>query len=333
MTGIEWTDAIWNPIVGCSVVSAGCTNCYAMRMAHRLEAIGVAHYAGTTQQSKAEPVWSGAVRQAPERTLTAPLRLRRPKRVFVNSMGDLFHTAIPDAWIDDVFAVMALAPHHTFQVLTKRPERMRKYMSEGPQVRIADAALSVGRNLPDGHIGWQSHRWKPSPIKGCIQPAEWPLPNVWLGTSVEDQATADERIPYLLDTPAAIRFVSAEPLLGPVDLDCIWDKAPDRDTSKIDALAGERYQHRGLGPMIRSGFTASLDWVIVGGESGPGARPCDLRWWIRQIVNHCGQAGVPVFVKQLGGHVVEDGKRLTLKSRKGADLSEWPEDLRVRQWP
>lgn len=233
---IEWTEATWNPIVGCSVVSPGCTNCYAMRVAgQRLDGhSAVPHYKGTTQKSKAGPVWTGKVALAPEKTMTAPLRWRRPRKIFVNSMGDLFHENIPDEWIDRVFGIMAMSPQHTFQVLTKRAERMREWAS----------------GVPD---------------------ARWPLPNVWLGVSAEDQQRADERIPCLRATPAAIRFLSIEPLLGPISLDLT-----------------------GLNQVYRP-----IHWVIAGGESGPGARPMHPDW-PRGIRDQCEAAGVPFFFKQWG---------------------------------
>jgi protein gp37 len=192
-----------------------------------------------------------------EDRLDQPLRWTKPRKVFVNSMSDLFHEDVPDAFIDRVFAVMALAPQHTFQILTKRAERMREYMS-GRRTRRGDRAVRP------------HERRAPRIAKGSYS---WPLPNVWLGVSVENQHFADERIPLLLQTPAAVRFISAEPLLGPVDLAHWLDDIP----------SGSR----------------RLDWVIVGGESGPGARPFDLAW-ARSIVQQCQAAGVPVFVKQLG---------------------------------
>jgi protein gp37 len=218
-TKIQWTDATWNPIAGCSILSSACTNCYAMAQAARIVrcAAGLGrttHYADTITTVKGKPVWTGEIRAAPDHVLTQPLRWRRPRRIFVNSMSDLFHEAVPDAWIDRIFAVMALAPQHTFQVLTKRPERMRAYISDLSRdaeglfnalscVRLKRAAEYVVRNDPR-----PAYDWKPG----------WPLPNVRLGVTAEDQPRADERIPILLDTPAAKRFVSIEPMLGPVDL-------------------------------------------------------------------------------------------------------------------
>jgi protein gp37 len=206
-TQIEWTDATWNPIVGCSIVSKGCTNCYAMKVAGaRLDGNpNTPHYAGTTTKTKAGPVWTGKVALAPEATLLKPLSWKKPRRIFVNSMGDLFAEGVPDEWIDKVFAVMAIASQHVFQVLTKRPDRMRDYARSrfgGPGELWLEGAIAAiaGSNSDVGGV-----------------PDE-PLSNVHLGVSVEDQATANERIPILLDTPAAVRWISAEPLLSRVDL-------------------------------------------------------------------------------------------------------------------
>jgi len=261
---IEWTDATWNPVTGCSVVSPGCTNCYAMRLA----GTRLAHHpsrAGLTRDSKAGPVWTGEVRLN-EAWLTQPLRWRRPRRIFVCAHGDLFHEAVPDAWIDKVFAVMALAPQHVFQVLTKRPERMRDYLS----TRAGDWTTVWPDANPPGSLPISRHKQRLA-MRGAgwpdakIRPS-FPLPNVWPGTSVERQQEADERIPHLLATPAAVRWVSAEPLLGPLD--------------------GTKWLHR-------------LDWVVAGGESGPGSRPMHPDW-LRSLRDQCIAAGVPLFFKQWG---------------------------------
>lgn len=263
-TGIEWTDATWNPIVGCSIVSPGCTNCYAMKMAARIEAMQPAsHYAGTTKGSKAGAVWTGKLVQAPDSILTQPFRWKKPRKIFVNSMGDLFHEDVPDEWIDLVFRVMAIAKQHTFQVLTKRSSRMRKYLcDEGAAARIRYK----------GNAAWS---------RTAARPNVWPLPNVWLGVSAEDQARADERIPDLLATPAAMRFVSAEPLLGPIDFGAIV-----REALFSGKLSGD-------------GKTHPLGWIIVGGENGPGARPMHPDW-VRSIRDQCAGAAVAFFFKQIG---------------------------------
>ena len=282
-TGIEWADATWNPIVGCSIVSPGCTNCYAMAMAARIEAMQAgSHYAGTTQASKAGAVWSGRLKVAPEHVFTQPLRWRRPRRIFVNSMGDLFHEDAPDAWIDRVFAVMAMAPHHTFMVLTKRSARMRDY---------------VGTRAGDWMLHWPDAARKAGALLGdvaALRAVPFPLPNVWLGVSTEDQRRADERVPDLLATPAAIRFVSAEPLLGPLKLFSLNERRGQRGTITDwhDALRGLRF-----GP---SEETAGLDLVIAGGESGPKARPMHPDW-VRSLRDQCAAAGTAFFFKQWGG--------------------------------
>ena len=277
---IEWTDATWNPVTGCTMVSAGCTHCYAMGLA----ATRLRHHpsrAGLTRESGGRPVWTGEVRLN-EGWLDQPLRWSRPRRIFVCAHGDLFHESVPDDWINRVFAVMALAPQHSFQVLTKRPERARYYFDGHVAPRIWQAARAMG--LPERAY---------EAITACGRPTMLPLPHVWLGTSVEDQAAADARIPHLLATPAAVRFVSAEPLLGPVDiLPWLGDLLP------LDARRDPR----------------GLDWIICGGESGPGARPMHPDW-ARDLRDQCKAAAVPFFFKQM------------------ARKAPIPDDLLVREWP
>lgn len=280
-TAIEWTERTWNPIVGCSIVSPGCTNCYAMKMARRLDLMGVAHYAGLTQQTKAGAVWTGKLALAPEHVLLEPLRRRKPTTYFVNSMGDLFHEAVPDAWVDRVFAVMALAPHHTFQVLTKRAARMREFVT----------SLHAARALAP--IAW--HLVKDIELAPRDMTLARTLPNVWLGVSAEDQKRADERIPELLATPAAVHFASNEPALGPVD----YTRLQLSYGRWLNALTGELWTpgHAGENSFTIRG--PKLDWIIVGGESGPGARPMHPDW-PRQIRDQCAAAGTAFFFKQWG---------------------------------
>lgn len=234
-TGIEWTDATWNPVTGCTRVSEGCRHCYAAR----LTAGRLAHqprYKGLAFRTKGPAIWANQVRLH-EGLLEQPLRWRKPRMVFVCSMSDLFHPKVPFAFIDGVFTIMAVALRHTFQILTKRPERMAEYLASSGEA-------------PE---------------------------NVWLGTSVEDQAAADERIPHLLRCPAEVRFLSAEPLLGPIDLrleDC-W-------------IPEDHYE-----------LWERLHWVIAGGETGPGARPVDPDW-LRSIRDQCRATDVSFFLKQLG---------------------------------
>lgn len=272
-THIEWTDATWNIITGCSVVSAGCKHCYAMKLA----GTRLAHHPsreGLTIDTAAGPVWNGQVRfNGP--WLTQPLAWSWPRRIFVCAHGDLFHEAVPDEWIDQVFAVMALAPQHTFQVLTKRAGRMQQYLSdENVWPRIEVAARRIWREL----YGQQ--------IAGKVLIG--PLPNIWLGVSVEDQDAANARIPALLETLAAVRWISAEPLLGPVDLRWflrknVWEGGVP--------VRGNDYGHG-----------TALDWVIVGGESGTGARPMNPQW-ARDLRDQCTAAGVPFLFKQWGNWV------------------------------
>jgi len=290
-TGISWTDETWNPVVGCSIVSPACTNCYAMSMASRIERMAPAqgretHYAGTTKVVNGKPVWTGKLARAPDHIVTAPLRWTRARRIFVNSMSDLFHHDLPDEWIDEVFAVMALAPQHTFQILTKRPERMRTYLTRdwasAARFHVESLTLpTVSKNAGDAQ-----ERLRRYTSRGVPHPLE----NVWLGVTAEDQARADERIPPLLSTPAAVRFVSAEPLLGPIQLAEI---RPDL-TMMINALTGVGRHLLGY-----AGQVAGLDWVIVGGESGSGARPTHPDW-VRSIRDQCEAAGVAFHFKQWG---------------------------------
>lgn len=301
---IEWTEATWNPIAGCSIVSPGCHNCYAMRTAARLEAMGQAKYAGTTKKANGKTLWTGKI-NIDRHGLFLPLRTRKPTTFFVNSMSDLFHDRVPWPTIQTIFAVMAACPDHTFQVLTKRAETMFEFASRETLEECLDVAIDKENHqelIPAAQDLRHSGKVK------C-----WPLPNVWLGVSCEDQQRADERIPWLLKTPAAVRFLSCEPLLGPINLQ----------------------PHINAGGKFVNSQAINCDWVIVGGESGPGARPCRMTW-IRDIVRQCADAGVPCFIKQLGTNC-ETGygvnRKYVMTSKKGGDMAEWPEDLRVRQFP
>ena len=345
MTKIEWTERTWNPIVGCSIVSPGCTNCYAMRMAARLENMSVAneartggdlgplyYYRGLTQESRAGWVWTGKVKLAPEDVLLKPLRRRKPTMWFVNSMSDLFHEDVPDEWIDRVFAVMALTPQHTYQVLTKRAKRMREYLTSAVGKHYAETFEKYAdQRSPHWVTEKDGERW----LKPAAFP-DWPLSNVWLGISCERQQKADERIPDLLATPAALRFVSAEPLLGPIDFTALQsNRQPEEYEAEVtNALTGELFWEIDGTVSRAMRRTGKLDWIIVGGESGPGARPMVLVW-AKDIVRQCKTAGVPVFVKQLGAEPTNrEGERCPhIKQKKGADVSEWPAELRVREWP
>lgn len=236
-TQIEWTDATWNPVAGCTIVSSGCTHCYAMEMARRLEAMGVAKYDGLTRKSGKRAIWNGTVREDRD-SLAIPQRWRKPRKIFVNSMSDLFHECVSNAFIAEVWRVMRATPWHSYQILTKRPERMAELLTQ----------------------------------------AEWEvLPNVWLGTSVEDAEVA-HRIEHLRRAPAAIRFISFEPLIGPVgDIDL-----------------------------------TDINWAIVGGESGRLARPIKEEW-IDEIHDLCSAFDTAFFFKQWGTWG-KDNKRRSKKA-------------------
>ena len=371
-THIQWTDATWNPVTGCTRVSEGCRHCYAerltaTRLAHQPKYAGLAVMHGAAHKvregihepaSGGEARWTGEIRLHPD-VLDQPLKWRKGRRIFVCDMSDLFHEKVPFEFIDRVFAVMALAPRHTFQILTKRPGRMAEYL-----------------NGDDGR--W--YHWKDEAARiNCdvVFAPKTPLPNVWLGTSIEDQATADERIPELLKCPAAVRFLSVEPLLGPVDLgmstatcNCCarwpsrWIRvrhpvgpelpfliaSPDL-VADAGIYRAESNKHGALSVRTPAGLLGikpdemdvlpGVDWVIVGGESGPGARPCDMAW-IRSIVGQCQAAGVACFVKQVGARPISSaacsidcrcGLHYGFKFSKGDWPGEWPEDLRVREFP
>jgi protein gp37 len=232
-TQIEWTDATWNPVAGCSLASAGCKNCYAMKMAHRLEAMGVKKYQGLTQKYGKNVIWNGVVKED-EDSLSIPYKWNKPRKIFVNSMSDLFHEGVSDEFILSVWKVMRETPRHNYQILTKRPERMRQVVSE----KIKEV-----------------------------------LPNVWLGTSVEDEDSAG-RIEFLRATPASIRFISFEPLIDSV--------------GEVD-LSG-------------------IHWAIIGGESGRGARPIKEEW-IDEIHNQCFIYDTAFFFKQWGAWGKDNQKR------------------------
>ncbi len=316
-TSISWTDKVWNPVTGCTKVSPGCKHCYAETIADRFFA------------KQYQPNADGSPRRftdvrTHEDRLDAPLHWKKPQKVFVNSMSDLFHEDVANEFIDRVFAVMALSPQHTFQVLTKRPERMRDYFAGyRPSAMLGEAFNMRFRDMPDGGV--------------LIAP----LPNVWLGTSAEDQQRFDERSVFMAPLMRAgwLTWVSAEPLLGTIIM---------QGTS-----AG--LSRNWLG---EPGYR----WIVCGGESGVGARPCRLSWF-RSIISQCQAASVPVFFKQAGSNFHSDSEvwpdapkytlssyrfgllqsttelnrckngRWKLSDNKGGFLGELPEDLRVRQFP
>jgi protein gp37 len=249
-TAIEWTDETWNPTTGCDRVSPGCTNCYAMTLAKRLKAMGSARY-----QNDGDPRTSGpgfALTLHPD-ALERPFHWRKPRKVFVNSMSDLFHSDVPADFIAEVFAVMVAASRHTYQVLTKRPQRMAALVGDDGFRALVERIV---------HERYETHMF-----------AGWPYPSIWLGTSIETDSLSF-RARRLAETPAAVRFLSCEPLLGPLP------------SLELDGI----------------------DWVIVGGESGHGARPVATEW-VRDIRDRCVAAGVPFLFKQWGGRTPKAGGR------------------------
>ncbi len=255
---IEWTESTWNPISGCTKISAGCANCYAETMANRLKAMGTKGYENGFE-----------VTMHPER-LFEPLKRKKPTIYFVCSMGDLFHVSVPFEFIDQIFAIMALTPQHTYQILTKRPERMREYLTtKDGEIDSINTTLMIA--------GYEK--------------VEVPLPNVWLGVTAENQEQADKRIPILLDIPAALRFVSIEPMLGHINL--VKNKLVDKSG---------RYAFPCLSEEFRTKWIDLLDWVICGGETGAGARPVQYEW-VKDLQSQCRNAmdgTVPFFFKKCG---------------------------------
>lgn len=276
---IEWTDATWNFLLGCSLKSTGCANCYAIRTCWRLQhnpnpKIAKAYEGLVRQTESGQLVWTGRVNMIEER-LALPLSWKKPRRIFVNSESDLFHESVPFAFIDRAFAVMALCPRHTFQILTKRPDRMWEYFKSDRRNMMWSA---VGDMLPPARFHRGGSVLDPDEESDFWDGEFRPLENVWLGVSVEDQKSADERIPPLIATPALVRFLSCEPLLGPLDIE-----------ENLEDMRDGGYV---LG-------SAPIHWVICGGESGPKARPMHPDW-ARSLRDQCQADGVPFFFKQWG---------------------------------
>ncbi len=309
-THIEWTDATWNPAVGCTSVSNGCLNCYAARDASgRLAKHPV--YTGLAAGGR----FTGQVRLLPQR-LQQPLRWRKPRRIFVTSMGDLFHDAIPDDYIARVYAVMALTARHTFQVLTKRHGRAHALLnSEAFRDTVAEHAtavmssrswarwqLDLGGQRLAGDSGHGPQWTVTHTTAGNLWAPSWPLPNVWFGVSIEDQRWADIRTPVLLQTPAAVRWLSCEPLLAPIDLHP-WLKRPQKSCNRCHVAGPLDYDSAHLwGTCACSCHPAPPprpDWVVAGGESGRNARAMHPDW-ARRLRDQCSAAGVPFLFKQWG---------------------------------
>lgn len=330
-TGIEWTDSTWNPIRGCSRVSEGCRNCYAERVAARFSGPGLPYegLAGLKvitinpdePGGELRPYWTGKLAIAYPH-LADPLRWKRPRRIFVNSMSDLFHERLDNTTIAAIFGIMAAAPQHTFQVLTKRPKRMRAWFEWATPNEFdilhnhADEFLqAAGIDIP--------HRWRLLARYADDQQSwRWPLPNVQLGVSVEDQETAEERIPVLQATPAAVRFISAEPLLGRVTLRRLRNA-----NGYTDGLTGDSIHTLGaMSGVCLQATTGRVHWVIAGGESGPKARPMRADW-ARALRDDCNSGGTSFFFKQWGEHNERGllvGKRKAGSLLDGREYKEFP---------
>ncbi|MEM6265924.1 MAG: phage Gp37/Gp68 family protein [Pseudomonadota bacterium] len=298
-TLIEWSEATWNPITGCSLASPGCRNCYAMQLAGtRMK--NHPSRAGLTHKVNGNHVWTGEVRFN-EGWLDQPLRWSKPRMIFVCAHGDLFHEDVPDEWIDRVFAVMALCPQHTFQVLTKRSRRMRDY------IRCGDGTcINIGVRHAIEAMGFDD-----------IGPVGKALPNVWLGVSAENQRWLMQRACDLVETPAAVRWLSYEPALGPLDIEPF-------------VLPASQWS---AGWLVNYPFNypqSQIDWVVCGGESGPKARPMQPAW-ARSLRDQCAAAGVPFFFKQWGEWAFDDegggfkvGKRAAGRLLEGVEHNGMP---------
>jgi len=305
VTKIQWTEKVWNPSTGCDRISDGCTNCYAMSMAKRLKGMEQARGEKNPKyQNDGDPRTSGPgfALTVHDDALDAPLHWKKPRKVFVNSMSDLFHARVPREFLARVFAVMAATPQHTYQILTKRPERAARLLT--------DLCTCGNGCVPGTHFRSQmewaatphSPTYVPGLKPGTYHRSSWPLPNVWLGTSIESDKYT-RRADHLRNTPAAVRFISAEPLLG---------------------------------PLPSANFTG-IDWLILGGESGPGSRPFQPQW-ATDLIHQARAAGAAPFVKQLGTvwarNTTHAGQPVAAYGdTKGGKPQYWPAHLRVREYP
>lgn len=311
-SNIEWTETTWNPVTGCSKVSPGCAHCYAETLTRRYA--GAAGWPETFLPWTPENAEQNVVIHKDR--IHQPSRWIKPRMIFVNSMSDLLHENIPDIYVEMIIDEMERASHHTYQVLTKRATRMREILQrrERRKLDYANAfALCPTEEM----------RTSPAAKDARKRAEAGPPKHIWWGVTVENQRWADERIPILLDTPAAVRFISAEPLLGPLDLKpylyCQCNAWSRRAAMRQEQRDNEPI-HSATCPISANGSYRKLGWVIIGGESGPHHRTFDPEW-ARDLVRQCRDAGVPAFMKQMGGN------------RPGNKLEDLPEDLRVREFP
>jgi protein gp37 len=317
---IQWTDETANWVVGCSKISAGCKNCYAATAANSARLQKFDQYSKVVDGNGN---WNGHIEFVPK-VLDGLLKGKKQRRVFTPSMSDPFHPAVKDEWLDRFLAVVALTPHITYQCLTKRPERMHEYFDWCERRRIAE-----GKSFSFCRVDKVEQVCREIENYPHFNIPEWPLPNLHLGVSVENQAAADERIHWLLRTPAAKRFLSVEPLLEDIDFaetsyriveDVMF--RPPSDSFREWVLTQGSWEDFSC--------TNWVDLCIVGGESGPGARPFHLEW-ARSLLAQCRDSGTAFFLKQVGSNPFLGGEPLKLKDRKGGDMEEWPEDLRARE--
>lgn len=326
-TGISWTDATWNPVTGCTRVSPGCDHCYIERTPpFRIEG----------RKFEGRGIGSSTGVQLHQERLTQPLKWRKPRRVFVCSLADLFHADVPDDYIAQVFAVMAAnyewdRPTHVFQVLTKRPARMRALLSS-----------SGFRSMVAEHAARMTDEAHADRVHDNVMYHHWPLPNVWLGVTAENQEWADKRVPLLLKTPAAVRFVSVEPMLGPVTFSdyvdrwsedypgtCDWGYCKEPAVAVRRDFSDENADYVAMLPVCEQ--HRGIDWVICGGGSGPGARPMQPQW-VRDLRNRCSASGITFHFKQWGdwvpdaaGVMTQVGKRKAGRELDGRTWDEYPE--------
>lgn len=336
---IQWTDATFNPTLGCDYESPGCANCYAVNSVHRMAGnpnvkISNANKGLTRLPMEGKgggPRWVGDGRFLAER-LAVPVRWREGRRIFVNSLSDLFLDDFSNEEIAAVFGVMAAAPQHTFQVLTKRAGRLVAWFNwfnewRHPKRHIRPALAEHAAVLAEerGHRDVADVLYKAANKVAGL--GDWPLRNVWMGVSVESQPYAESRIPMLLRIPAAVHFISAEPLLGPLDLER-WMPGgwATGNGCRLCGFMTSQSNHQ------EHCQVPHLQWIIAGGESGNKARPCHLDW-LRGIVRQAKAGGVPLFMKQLGDWPMGFSGLPASFGPKGENFEQWPEELRVREFP
>jgi len=322
-TAIAWTDETANWIVGCTKTRAkgakesGCDNCYAATAANSARLQQFPRYQSVVD---GKGNWNGKIEFVPK-VLKGLLIGKKRRRVFTPSMSDPFHERVKDEWLDQFFAVVRLTPHITYQVLTKRPSRMLKYFSRSNIKEYWAVEANIFRYDERRRIS-----------KFELPGMNGPFQNLWLGVSAENQSAANERIPLLLQTPATVRFISVEPMLEKIDIGSTWMRCKSCGSMQLSCVTtcgacGKWHNAEEYGSSIKA-----IDWIIIGGESGAGARPFHLEW-ARSLIDQCRELGTAVFMKQVGSNAFYEGKPFKTKSRAGSDPSEWPEWARIQEFP